>query len=92
MRPGLVVLVLQAASSALALPEAPDAVPTDIEEALLVLEQLGNATYQTVESELAEATAKARRSGILGGTCTPSKLKIRREWQVHFHVNTIHTE
>jgi hypothetical protein len=80
MRSAFVILALQTASSAFALPQAPDAIPTDLEDALLALEQLGNATYQAVESELAEATAKAKRSGILGGSCTPSKLQIRREW------------
>lgn len=80
MRPSIAVVALQAASWAVALPQSPDAVPADIEDALLALEQLGNATYQTVESELAEATAMAKRSGILSGKCTPSKLQIRREW------------
>ncbi|KAK1834076.1 hypothetical protein QBC39DRAFT_301341 [Podospora conica] len=80
MRAGFVALALQAASVAYALPQAPDAVPVDLEAALLQLEQLGNATFQAVEADLAEAADVAKRSGILGGSCTLSKLKIRREW------------
>lgn len=80
MRAGLVALALQAASVAYALPQAPDFVPSDPEAALLQLEQLGNATYQTVEADLAEAAEVAKRSGILTGSCTLTKLKIRREW------------
>lgn len=80
MRTGSVALALHVVSVAFALPQAPDAVPTDISEALVALEGLGNATFQTIESELIEAAAIAKRSGILSGTCTLSKLQIRREW------------
>lgn len=82
MRAGFVALALQAASVAYALPQAPDFVPSDPEAALLQLEQLGNATYEAVESDLAEAAEVAKRSGILTGSCTLTKLKIRREWYV----------
>lgn len=82
MRAGFVALALQAASVAYALPQAPDFVPSDPEAALLQLEQLGNATYEAVESDLAEAAEVAKRSGILTGSCTLTKLKIRREWFV----------
>jgi len=82
MRAGLVALALQAASVAYALPQAPAFVPSDPQAALLQLEQLGNATFQAVEAELAEAAEVAKRSGILTGSCTLSKLKIRREWYV----------
>ena len=80
MRTSFVAMALQATSVAFALPQAPDAVPSDISEALVALEGLGNATFQTIESELTAAAAVAKRSGILGGSCTLSKLQIRREW------------
>lgn len=74
---GLVLLGLQAASTALAAPQAPDAVPLDGEEALAQLESLGNATFVEVQSELEELE---KRQAPGEPKCTLSRLQIRREW------------
>ncbi|KAK1757108.1 hypothetical protein QBC47DRAFT_320563 [Echria macrotheca] len=71
----LVLAALQAASLTSAVP-TPDAIPADLEDALSQLESLGTATYQQVEDTLA-AEAKKR---TLTGSCTLSKLRVRREW------------
>jgi tyrosinase len=78
MRTGnLVLLALQAASSALAAP-APSAVPSDPSAALAQLEALGSATLHQVEEDLGTAAKKRTSNGP--GTCTLANLKIRREW------------
>ena len=74
----LVLLGLHTASRALAVPQAPDAVPLDPEQALAQLETLGNATFTEIQEELQVLEKRAPPGGQ--PKCTLSTLQIRREW------------
>lgn len=79
----IVLLGLHAASTALAAPQAIDAVPTNIEVALDQLEALGLATFEDIQQglELEEDQAAVEKRGPLSQPkCTLANLQIRREW------------
>ncbi|KAK4460922.1 hypothetical protein QBC42DRAFT_100129 [Cladorrhinum samala] len=76
----LVLLGLHTASRALAVPQAPDAVPLDPEQALAQLETLGNATFTEIQEELQVLEKRAPPGGQ--PKCTLSTLQIRREWNM----------
>lgn len=79
-----ILLGLHAASTALAAPQAIDAVTTDIGAALEQVEALGLATFEEIQEklELEEAAARKRGPSPPGGQpkCTLANLQIRREW------------
>jgi len=59
----------------------PTEVPSDPSVALDQLETLASATAELLQAEIAEGNGPAERRGLsLSGSCTLSKLKIRREW------------
>lgn len=61
----------------------PTEVPSDPSVALDQLEALASATAELLQADIAEGngTSTAERRGLsLFGSCTPSKLRIRREW------------
>lgn len=65
----------------------PTEVPSDPSVALDQLEALASATAELLQADIAEGngTSTAERRGLsLFGSCTPSKLRIRREWSVSF--------
>ena len=64
----------------------PSEVPANPSVALDQLEALASATAEFIQSDIEEAdngaSTAARRGLSLSGSCTLSKLKIRREWFV----------
>lgn len=61
----------------------PTEVPSDPSVALDQLEALASATAELVQADVAEGngTSTSERRGLsLFGSCTPAKLRIRREW------------
>ena len=64
----------------------PTEVPTNPSVALDQLEALASATAELIQADIEgagnETSTAARRGLSLSGSCTLSKLKIRREWSV----------
>lgn len=61
----------------------PTEVPSDPSVALDQLEALASATAELVQADVAEGNGTStseRRALSLFGSCTPAKLRIRREW------------